>query len=111
MGTLTLLAETLTHGGKVLWDPPERPKLILPKGVRERLEPDREDIKEVLRRAAIFREQALTFIQEGRALPVLTLPGQDGDAGCWSCGAPVETGHFRCEPCALAVKLALEETR
>ena len=45
MGPLLILTEALAHGGKVLWDPPERPKLILPKGVRERLEPDRETIR------------------------------------------------------------------
>lgn len=81
MGALILLAEALAHGGKVLWDPLERPKLILPKGTRERLEPDRETIREVLRRATILREQAQRFIRDGRALPILALPEHQGGTG------------------------------
>lgn len=107
MGAVTVLAEALAHGGKIVWEPPERPKLILPKGVRERLEPDRETVKEILRRAAIFREQALTFIQLGRSLPVLALPEYVGGNGCVSCGAP-RTRAFRCAMCSLAVALALD---
>ena len=107
MGAVTVLAEALAHGGKVVWEPPERPKLILPKGVRERLEPDRETVKEILRRAAIFREQALTFIKEDRPLPILSLPEHPGRGGCLSCGTPVERSHFRCDVCTLAVVLAL----
>ncbi len=105
MGTVRLLAEALTHGGKVLWDSPERPKLILPKGVRERLEPDREAIREVLRRAALFREQ----VGRPGPWPILALPGREEGDGCLSCGAKIDRDRFRCELCALAVRLALEE--
>lgn len=105
---MSLLAEALAHGGRVVWDPPERPWLLLPKGVRERLEPDRETIREVMRRATVFRAQAAGFIREGRPLPTLVLPGHRGDRGCISCGAPAGPGPFRCPVCALAVALALE---
>lgn len=105
---MILLAEALAHEGKVLWAPPERPKLILPKGTRERLEPDRVTIREVLRRATIFREQSERFIRDGKALPLLALPEHQAGTGCFSCGVPVKAGHFRCELCALAVTLALE---
>ena len=108
MGAVTLLAEVLAHGGKVLWDPPERPKLILPKGVREKLEADREAVREILRRATVFREQAAGFIRHGGTLPILALPEHQGFDGCLSCGTPVERGHFRCEVCTLAVVLALD---
>jgi hypothetical protein len=107
MGAVTLLAEALAQGGKVLWDPPERPKLILPKGVRERLEADRETIREVLRRAAIFRGQANVFIRGGRLLPVLALPDRPEGEGCWSCGQPAPSRRYRCDVCGLAVALAL----
>jgi hypothetical protein len=108
MGAVTVLAEALAHGGKVVWEPPERPKLILPKGVRERLEPDREAVKEILRRAAIFREQALTFIREGRTLLILCLAEHPGRGGCLSCGTPLDSRTYRCSICTLAVTLALE---
>ncbi len=109
MGAVTILAETLAHGGRVLWDPLERPRLLLPRGIRERLEPDRETIREVLRRAVVFREQANAFIRRGQALPILALPEHQGREGCISCGCSVDGGGFRCAVCALAVKLALEE--
>ena len=111
MAAVTVLTEALAQGGKVLWEPPERPKLILPKGTRERLEPDRETIREVLRRATILREQAQRFIRDGKALPLLALPEHQGGTGCLSCGVPVKGGHFRCELCALAVTLAMEANR
>ena len=105
MGPVARLAEALAHGGRVLWDPPERPRLQLPKGVRERLETDRDMVREVLRRAVLFREQALT----PGPWPLLVLPGNTREDGCLSCGAETEPGHFRCELCSLAVTLALEE--
>ncbi len=111
MGTVVrLLTEVLADGGRVLWDPPERPRLLIPKGVRERLETNRDTIREILRRATHFRDQAVTFIQYGRVLPRLALPDRTGERGCLSCGVDVEPGHFRCEVCDLAVKIALEAT-
>jgi hypothetical protein len=41
--------------------------------------------------------------------PILTLPDRAGGDGCLSCGAALEGRSYRCELCALAVKLALEE--
>lgn len=65
--------------------------------------------KEILRRATVFREQAEQFIRQGRLLPVLALPEHQGLDGCASCGSPLAAGgRYRCELCALAVKLALE---
>jgi hypothetical protein len=109
VGPVELLTDALSHGGKVLWDPPERPKLILPKGVRERLEPGREVVREILQRAATFREQANQFIRRGHLLPLLALPNRRHGDGCISCGDPLNGTRYRCEVCPLAVKLALEE--
>ena len=65
--------------------------------------------KEILRRAAIFREQAERFIRQGKPLPILTLPERSEGDGCCSCGAPIQDRRYRCELCALAVTLALGE--
>ena len=108
MGPLLILSEALAHGGKVLWEPPERPKLILPKGIRERLEPDRGTVREILRRATVFRDQAQRFMREGGLLPILALQDRPEGDGCASCGTPLNGRCYRCEVCALAVALALE---
>ena len=71
-----------------------------------RLREDRDLLRKVLHRAAIFREQAATFIQKGQALPVLALPEHQEDDGCVSCGAQLERRCFRCHICTLAVNLA-----
>jgi hypothetical protein len=62
-------------------------------------------VKEVVRRAGLFREQA----QTPGPVPLLVLPGYQGDAAdrCVSCGVKVEERAFRCTVCALAVSLAL----
>ncbi len=110
MGPVELLTDALAQGGKVLWDPPDRPKLLFPRGVRERLEPDRETVREVLHRAIIFREQARAFIEDGKPLLLLVLPGApDSPGACISCGRDVIPGRYRCSVCDLAVRLALEE--
>jgi hypothetical protein len=107
VGPVTILAEALANGARVELGPPHR--LWIGKSYRERLEPDRETVREILRRAVVFREQAAGFILDGRPLPILALPGcQEGD-GCISCGTALEGRRFRCEVCTLAVKLALEE--
>lgn len=108
MGSCAVLTEALARGGKVVWDPPDRPRLLAPRSLHEAIKADRATVKEILRRAAIFRDQAERFIRQGRLLPVLALPDHQGVDGCWSCGATVPPGHFRCEVCSLAVALALE---
>ena len=107
MTGIEVLIEVLARGGRVIWSSP-RPRLLLPPDLRPTVEADRDTIREILRRAAILREQAQRFICEGKALPLLALPDRLGDAGCLSCGASVSTGHYRCEVCAIAVALALE---
>jgi len=109
MTAVAVLTEALARGGKVVWEPPDKPRLLAPPSLHQAIKADRDTVKEILRRAAIFRDQAQQFILEGRALPILAfLDRVEGD-GCWSCGVPVEPQHYRCEVCALAVALALEE--
>ena len=104
MTGVVALAEVLARGGRVVWDAP-RPRLMVPPDLREKVLADRETVKEVLRRAALFRQQART----PGPLPILALPGAPlSGPGCLSCGATVERGRFRCAVCALAVDLALE---
>lgn len=107
MTGVAALAEVLARGGRVVWDAP-RPRLLMPPDLRERVLADRETVRELLRRAVIFRGQAERFIRDGRPLPVLALPEHRGDRGCISCGAPAGPGPFRCAVCALAVGLALQ---
>ena len=100
---LTALVEALQRGGKTVWDRPNRPRLVaVPPDLRDALLADREALREVLSRAAAFRQQL-----EGRTVaPVLTLPGsQPRDTGCISCGTA--TGRIRCRLCSLACWIAL----
>lgn len=108
MSGVLALTEALAQGGQVVWDAP-KPRLLVPPGFRSKVEAHRETVREVLRRAAIFREQAFAFIQGGQALPLLTLPEYGGEigGGCISCGAAAAPGSSRCPICALAVELAL----
>lgn len=110
MTAVAVLTEALARGGKVVWEPPEKPRLLAPPSLHQAIKADRETVKEILRRAAIFREQAEGFIRGGRLLQVLALPERAEGNGCWSCGAPLTGRLYRCEVCALAVKLALEGT-
>ena len=106
MTSVAALAEALDRGGRVVWDR-EPPRLLVPSALRLKVEADRATVREVLRRAAIFREQVRT----PGPCPILALPDcPDGD-GCLSCDATIDPGHFRCELCALAVRLALEGVR
>ena len=104
MNGCTVLEDALAKGGKVVWDPPTKPQLFVPKGMVVLIQQDIATVKEVMRRAVAFRGQA----QTPGPIPLLILPGHQGGEGCLSCGTPVERGHFRCEVCTLAVVLALD---
>lgn len=110
MGTCAVLSEALALGGKVVFDPPDKPRLLVPKGWGARVEAEAPTVKEVLRRASIFRAQAERFLRGGGALPLLALPEYLGyERGrCLSCGEPTDGGHYRCPVCVLAVALALD---
>jgi hypothetical protein len=102
----TALAEALERGGRVEWTPAERPRVLVPRSLRPKIEADRETVREVLRRAVIFRRQA----GEPGPVPFLHLPEcPESGPGCLSCGAALPPGRWcRCEVCEVAVRIALE---
>ena len=110
MGPCAVLSEALALGGKVVFDPPEKPRLLVPKGMGAKVQADAPAIREVLRRASIFRAQAERFLHGGRVLPLLAVPEHPGHerGQCLSCGEPIGRDHYRCPVCVLAVTLALE---
>lgn len=110
MTAVAVLTEALTRGGRVVFDPPDKPRLFAPPSLHEAIKADRATVKEILRRAAIFREQAERFIRAGRGLPVFALPGCP-QGGCISCGGDLAGGRYRCPVCTLAVTIALETER
>ncbi len=105
MTAVAVLTEALARGGRVVWEPTEKPRLLAPPSLHPKIKADRETVKEILRRAAEFRRQA----QTPGPIPFLHLPGcLEGDGLCLSCGTKVDLGHFRCPACTLAVNIALE---
>ncbi len=105
------IAEALDRGGRVEWSPAERPRLLVPRSLRPKVEANRETVREVLRRAVIFREQAEGFMREGQCFPPFYLPYHPGDGPglCTACGAPLSPGRWcRCEVCDLAVRIVLD---
>ena len=106
MTTCEVLEEALKKGGKAVWRP--RPALLVPKGMGEMLRGDLETVREVMRRAAVFCQQAIPFLKGAGADPLFILVlDQEPGGGCVSCHAPVTPGRFRCALCALAVTIAL----
>ncbi len=83
-------------------------QLPSPSALAPQVKTNLEATPEVLRRSAMFLEQAERFLREGRALPLLILPERHGDTGCLSCGAPLKGRQWRCPICTLAVRLALD---
>lgn|SRR5574341_172032 len=107
MTGVAVLTKALARGAYVVFDPPDKPKLIAPPSLHDAIKADRGTVKEILRRAAILHRQA----QTPGPLPVLALPEHPGADGCISCGDPVDAEQFRCPLCSLAVKIALETKR
>jgi hypothetical protein len=110
MTAVAVLQDALTRGGRVVWEPPDKPRLLAPPNLHEAIKADRETVKEVLRRAAIFRQQAIRFLRHGGLFPILALPDRPEGDGCTSCGITLNGRRYRCEVCALAVALALGES-
>lgn len=104
------LAEAIRRGAAPVWDdPPYRPTLKrVPLELVAPLREDPEGLREILRRAAIFRKQVQAFVRRGGAIPLLTLPGHDwqGLGNCVSCGDPTDPERWRCSTCLAAVMVA-----
>ncbi len=107
MTGVAVLSDALGKGARVVFDGSDEPRLLAPQTLHDAILANRETVKEILRRAAIFRQQA----HSPGPWPILTLRGVGAD-GCISCGAqPASDRRYRCEVCALAVRLALESVR
>jgi hypothetical protein len=100
-----VLMEALQRGGRAVWEPPDRPRLVeVPSDLRAALLAEREALREVLSRAAAFR--ASLAGRDLRPIPVLVLPDRPASSdGCISCGT--ETSTIRCRLCSLACWIAL----
>jgi hypothetical protein len=61
----------------VVFEPPDHPRLLVPKGMAAKLREDVKTVREVLRRAVLFRDQ----VQRPGPLPLLVLPGYHGEGG------------------------------
>jgi hypothetical protein len=101
------LSRALAAGGEVIWQPPERPRLRVGLEWAEAIRREAPEVREVLRRAAMFRRQIKAA--EGRAvLPLLMLPeaAEPHVGACISCGAEIANA-WRCLACLVAVYVAL----
>ncbi len=68
------------------------------------------DLKEVVRRTTIFREQIESWAKAGRVgVPTVTLPEAPTPAvgDCVACGSRLNHGHWRCPTCTAALYAAL----
>ncbi len=105
MDPVTLIAQAMLQGGRVLWTDPDRPRLEVPEPLAGPLRRHAAALREVLGRAAILRQQASAL----SPVPILTLPGvAAGPDECLSCGVAVMHGLFRCPTCQVAVAFALD---
>jgi len=104
MGGIEALTQALASGGEILWDPPDKPKIIAPKTSIKQIRGDIQVVREVLRRAVIFRSQ----IDGDGPFKLFILPeGKDSDAGCISCAVNIPVEDIRCPLCQAAACIAL----
>ncbi len=106
VGAMTL-SRALAAGGAVIWEPPDKPRLRVAPTFAESLRREADGVREVLRRAAVFKAQ-LDAEAGGPVVPYFLLPGAPppGLGACISCGAA--SRGWRCLPCLVAVYVALE---
>jgi hypothetical protein len=113
MGAVTVLgtfARGLADGGVVQLDttpPSVRMASRWLDLLRERPEHEKAALREVLRRAVLFRRQ-LKVSAHGPIIPYLILPDvqSPGLGACISCGVAIH-GSWRCPVCLMAVYIAL----
>lgn len=107
MVSVRALAEALAHGGQVLWDRPDRPRVRVPARWVDAVRGEPEVLREVLRRTIEFRRQ-LAKAAGGPIIPYLLLPSAPAPrlGTCISCGTAIPSG-WRCAICLLAVRIAI----
>lgn len=106
MSGCAILEAVLIQGGRVDFTAPA-PRLFAPKALVAEVAAHGPEVREVLRRAAIFRAEVGRFIRDGGVPPLLTLPDHP-QGPCVSCGADLDGNRYRCPVCVLAVNLAVE---
>jgi hypothetical protein len=107
MGGVEALTKALSSGGEILWDPPDKPKIVAPKASIKQIRGDIQAVREVLRRAVLFRSQ----IDGDGPFKLFILPeGKDSDAGCISCAVDIPVENIRCPLCQTAAWIALDIT-
>ena len=104
------LVRALGAGGRVIWEPADRPKLRLPQGWGARVDQDIAGARAVMERAVVFHRQ-LDVTHRSPVIPFLTLPGIEAKPGqCISCGEELaRAGNWRCIPCLTAVLIAIDD--
>ena len=107
MAGVVTLAHALAEGGRVVWEPADKPRLRVAARWAEGLYREADEVREVLRRAVVFRCQIETFAG-GPIIPYLALPDAPTPrlGACISCGYPAR--GWRCLPCLAALYLALD---
>jgi hypothetical protein len=117
MAAVLTLSEALNQGGMVVWEPPDRPRLRVARRWVEAIQRDEVEIREVLRRAVLFRKQ-LEAAASGVVTPYFLLPecGEVRSGQCISCGEElpepknaVRRPRVRCLPCIAALYLAFDQ--
>ena len=107
MEGIVSLSRALADGGAVIWEPRDRPRLRVGAQWAASLRRDNGPVREILRRAVIFRAQ-IEDSMGGPIVPYLILPGvPECHVGqCLSCGSPATSG-WRCSLCLVAIYIAL----
>ena len=100
------LMEALCLGGRVVWEPEDRPTLRVPPEFSPTIRKNAEEVREILRRAVVFKEQAGV----PGPVPFLYLPQakETGPGCCFSCGESVPKDRIRCDLCQAAAWIALD---
>ncbi len=108
--------EQLFDGGGHLAADAKNPHWLVPADLEPFVEAHRDvlraviDLKEVVRRTTIFREQIESWAKAGRVgTPTVTLPGNASQTvgDCISCGCPLTHGTWRCPTCTAALYEAI----
>jgi hypothetical protein len=91
-----------------------RPASVTPPELLVEIRTHKPVLLQILRRAAVFREQAETWSTSGRpGVPLLVLPSAPEPQvnACISCGILIPPARWRCDVCLQAFELALEPDR
>jgi len=103
---VAILTDALSKGAEIVWEPADRPRLKVPRGMAILFQGEEETTREVLRRAAMFRE----YLNKPGYSLFFKIPGAKIREGfCSTCGAgpPLGRDAGRCQICNTAASIAL----